>query len=69
MITLYACSSDLISDVAETAKSTNRTMWDTVSVNNAVSFKFSTHSWIHFCHNVVIEGSSFAACYVTSIGI
>lgn len=68
MITLYACSSDLIPDVAETAEPTKRRMWDTVSVNYTVSFKVSTHSWIPFCHNV-IEGSSIAACYVSSTGI
>ena len=69
MITLYACSADLIPDVAKTAERTKRRIWDTVSVNYTVSFKVSTHSWIRFCHNVVMEGSSIAACYVSSTGI
>ena len=37
MITLYACSDDLIPEVAETART-----WDTVSLNYTVSFKVST---------------------------
>lgn len=69
VITLCACSADLITDVAETAEPTKRRMWDAVSVNYTVSFKVSTHSWIRFCHNVVIEGSSIAACYVSSTDI
>jgi hypothetical protein len=69
VIMLYACSADLIPDVAETAEPTKRRMWDTLSVNYIVSLKISTHSWIRFCHNVVIEGSSIAACYVLPTGI
>ena len=69
MITLYACSADLILDVTEIAEPTKRGIWGTVAVIYTVSFKVSTHSWIRFCHNVVMEGSSIAACYVSSTGI
>jgi hypothetical protein len=69
VITLCACSADLIPDVAETAELKKRRMCGSVSVNYTFSFKVSTHSWIRFCHNVVIEGLSFAACYVSSTGI